>query len=198
MKNRRRVLAETLVVACTTMLAFPSLPAVAQSTPESAAVNVNIQVLPIAELEFLDAPLLHLEVPPPGSTIPVTGVRFRVVGNASAILTAEPDAFIEVPGESFMGKAVLNSGAVGYKIELRFPRLGAPGSPVHIAALPGFEEGPTTPPLEVDLTLTKGEREGVIHMEASDDCDCRRTVMRLGSPTIDDAGLCGSNVPCAT
>lgn len=137
-----------------------------QASNESYNVNVNIDVVPIAELEFLDPPLLYLEIPPPGSTVPSNGVDFRVIGNARAILTAEPDAFIEIPIEGFMGKAVLNGNAVGYKLELRFPRTGVPGSPIQIAALPGFEEGPTTPPLEVDLTLTGGERLGVLHMES--------------------------------
>jgi hypothetical protein len=154
--------------AALAILAFSILaPAQAQQvTNESSNVNVNIEVTPFAELEFLDTPLLYLEIPPPGSTVPSNGVDFRVIGNASATLTAEPDAFIEVPVEGFLGKAVLNGNAVGYKLELRFPRTGVPGSPIQIAALPGFEEGPTTPPLEVNLTLTGGERLGVLHMES--------------------------------
>jgi hypothetical protein len=94
-------------------------------------------------------------------------VRFRVTGNAAAILTAEPTAFLEVPSEGHLGKAVLGAEEIGYSIELRFPRTGAPGSPVQIAGLPGGEPGPTTPPLEVDLTATGGQREGEVHLLAS-------------------------------
>lgn len=129
--------------------------------------DVTIQVFPTAFLEFLDNPLLYLEIPPAGSTVPSNGVRFRVWGNASATLVAEPDDFIEIPGEGWMGKAILGAGSVGYNLELRFPRLGVVGSPTGIAALPNFAPGPTTPPLTVDLMLTGGEREGVIHMETS-------------------------------
>jgi hypothetical protein len=137
-----------------------------QVSNEAFNVNVNVLVAPIAQLDFIDNPLLYLEIPPPGSTVPASGVRFQVVGNASAILVAEPNDFIEIPTEGHMGRAVLNGNSVGYKLELRFPRTGVPGSGIQIASLPGFEEGPTTPPLEVDLTLTSGVRQGVIHMES--------------------------------
>ena len=139
-------------------------PLAAAATEE---VQVNIEITPIAYLVFLNTPLLALDIPPPDSTVPSNGVKFKVIGNASATLTAEPDAFINVPGEGFMGKAVLCPSAVGYKIELRFPSTGVTMSPIQISALPGFEEGPTVPPNTVNLLLTGGQREGVIHMETS-------------------------------
>ncbi len=154
-----------LLAGGTLLLAALSGPAAAADTAEAETV-INIEVSPVAYLEFLDPALLALTIPPPGSTVPSNGVRFRVTGNAMASLSAEPDAFIDVPGEGFMGKAVLGAGSVGYKIELRFPRTGAPGSPVQVGVLPGFEPGPT-PQLEVNLTLTGGQREGVIHMETN-------------------------------
>ena len=138
----------------------------ANAVDQQGQVQLNITIAPTATLTFLDTPLLYLEVPPPGSTIPATGVRFRVTGNAKAILTAEPDNFIQIPVEGYLGKAVLNGNAVGYKIELRFPSIGIPGSSPQYAGLPGYEAGPTTPPLAVNLMLTGGVRDGVIHLEA--------------------------------
>jgi hypothetical protein len=134
--------------------------------PTTGVTNVNIQVAPIAELAFTGSTLLYLKIPPAGSTIPSSGVGFVVTGNASATLVAEPTDFIAVPGEGIMGKAVLNGEAVGYKIELRFPSLGVIGSPPQYAALPLYEEGPTVPPLSVNLMMTGGARQGMIHMEA--------------------------------
>lgn len=161
MANRSGIiLAASAVLACSA----PIAPATASETDE---VQINIEVAPIAYLVFDSTPLLYLEIPPPGSTVPSNGVFFRVIGNASATLTAEPDAFINVPGEGYMGKAVLGLSEVGYNLELRFPRLGVSGSPIQISVLPGFEEGPTVPSNPVDLLLTGGEREGVIHMETS-------------------------------
>lgn len=127
--------------------------------------NVTIDVLPYAQLTFDDVdPLLYLEIPPEDSTIPGSGVNFTVTGNANATLVAEPDAFVEVETEDglqYLGKAVLSGEAVGYKLELRFPR-----APASAAFLPGDTEGPTEPPLLVDLTTTGYERAGVLHMEA--------------------------------
>jgi hypothetical protein len=136
--------------------------------------NVTVDVLPFALLAFDSVnPLLYLQIPPGSSTIPSSGVKFIVTGNADATLAAEPDAFVEVQtddGLEHLGKAVLGPEAVGYKLELRFPRASAPlpGSPntPRYAALPGFEEGPTTPPLTVDLATTGQQRTGEIHMEA--------------------------------
>ena len=132
----------------------------------TASTNIELQVLPFAHLEILGSNLLYLNVPPSGSTIPASGVSFVVIGNATATLTAEPDAFMELPVEGHMGRAVLNGESIGYKVEVRFPRYGAMGSPIQYAALPGFSAGPTEPPLSVDLTATGMQREGVIHMES--------------------------------
>ena len=138
-----------------------------QISNDAFLTNVNIEVAPIAFLDFIDDPLLYLEVPPPDSTAPVSGVRFLVTGNAAATLVAEPDEFLDVPGQGWLGKAVNGSEAIGFALDLRFPRTGVPGSSVQTAALPGGTTGHTEPPLTVDLTLTGGAREGVIHMETS-------------------------------
>ncbi|GGL71660.1 hypothetical protein [Wenxinia marina] len=140
-------------------------PGAAQSG-DSASAPVEIMVVPYASLQFVGTPLLSLSVPPPGSTIPSSGVLFDVIGNATATLQAEPDSFLTVPNEGFMGRAISGGNSIGYKVELRYPRTGLPGSPVGYAGLPGFEEGPTVPALSVDLTATGGMRRGEIHMEA--------------------------------
>jgi hypothetical protein len=160
-----RALATALLCAAAVLIHGGPL----KAASDEGQANVTLTIVPIAMLEFTGGNLLYLQVPPPGSTLPSSGVQFRVTGNATAIVTAEPDAFVDVPGEGIMGAAFLpgNPDPVGYKIELRFPRTGVIGSPIQIAALPGFEEGPTTPPLAADLALTGGEREGVVHMEAS-------------------------------
>ena len=140
--------------------------------PGSVEVPVNVVVSPFASLTFLDPVLLKLDIPPPGSTFPANGVRFRVTGNAAASLSATPDDFIWIPSENgYLGKAVLNSGTVGYKIDLLFPSIGITSpvsSPVQISTLPGSTAS-GTPPLSVNLTLTGGVRDGVIHLEASQD-----------------------------
>jgi hypothetical protein len=134
--------------------------------------EVTISVLPTVQLEFLSTPLLYLSVPPSASTIPSTGVNFRVIGNASATMTAEPDGFVTIPtldypaGEE-MGRAELNGNPVGYRLRLDFPSQGAVGSPVQFAGLPGYAAGPTEPPLTVNLMSTSGVRNGRIHLEAS-------------------------------
>ena len=94
--------------------------------------HVNVEVLPVAELQILGSNLLYLEIPPAGSTIPAAGVNFIVTGNAHATLTAEPDAFMQV-GSQYLGKATLGSESVGYKVELRFP---ARASSVHPFSTP--------------------------------------------------------------
>jgi hypothetical protein len=141
-------------------------PALATGATNQGQVQVNVNVTPIASLTFLDNPLLYLEVPPPGSTFPSNGVRFRVTGNAAAVLSAAPDDFIQIPSQGYLGKAVLNSGTVGYKIDLLFPSIGVAGSPIQISTLPGFEASGTSP-LGVNLMLTGGVRDGIIHLEAS-------------------------------
>ena len=97
------------------------------------------------------------------------GVDFRVVGNTSASLVAEPNGFVEIPrpgGSQFLGAAVSDGNTIGYDIELRFPAVGAPNSPRQLALLPGFEAGPTAPALEVDLAQTEMQRSGQIHLIA--------------------------------
>jgi hypothetical protein len=162
MIERLRAVALSSVVML--MGACPSL--AEQVSNASVDVPVQITVLPYAALQFTTSPLLSLTVPPAGSTIPANEVRFNVAGNAYASLQAEPDAFMQVPDEGIMGRAVHSGSAIGYKVELRFPRLGVLGSPIGYAALPGFEKGPKTP-LKVDLRATGGVRAGEIHMEAS-------------------------------
>ena len=143
-----------------------------QISEDQFQTNVSVQIIPFAELNFQAGNLLYLLIPPPGSTAPSSGVNFTVTGNADATLVAEPDDFIYVTtqdeGPQHLGRAVLNGNSVGYRLDLRFPRGGvAGGSPsgIRTAALPGFEEGPTTPPLTVDLTTTSNQRTGVLHME---------------------------------
>lgn len=126
---------------------------------------IDLTVLPVATLQIIGNNVLHLDIPPAGSTIPASGVDFRVIGNAHATLTAEPDAFMVVGGQ-YLGKASMGAESVGYKVELRFPKTGAVGSPIQYAALPGYEAGPTVPALSVDLTTTGMQRDGQVHMEA--------------------------------
>ncbi len=128
-------------------------------------VDISVQILPIASLEILGGGTLELTMPPAGSTIPSDGVDFKVVGNSNATVTAEPDSFLLVGGQH-RGRASLSGQDLGYALEVRFPAAGAPGSPVQISALPGFEAGPTTPPLTVDLTQTGMARIGTLHLES--------------------------------
>jgi hypothetical protein len=127
--------------------------------------NVNVAVLPFAELSIVGSNVLSLTIPPAGSTIPSSGVKFLVMGNASATMTAAPSDFIQI-GSQFLGKAVKGSDQIGYNLELRFPSVGAPGSPKAAAGLPGFEAAPSYPPLTVNLATTGNQRAGEIHLEA--------------------------------
>ena len=96
--------------------------------------QLNVEVVPYAELVFPNGTLLYLEVPPGASTIPGGGVQFYVIGNAMASLSAEPDAFLEIaapnglpgisgaPGPYFLGRAESSGGDyIGYDIALQFP-----------------------------------------------------------------------------
>jgi hypothetical protein len=165
-KQYREILAQFLLIGLGVVGVTGVSAQAQQLTPAIYLTNVNIDVLPVADLAIIGSNLLYLKVPPAGSTIPASGVKFVVSGNASATLTAEPNAFMMVTGVGNMGKAVLNGEEVGYKIDLRFPSGGVVGSPPQYAGLPLFQEGPTTPPLSVDLMATGGAREGEIHMEA--------------------------------
>lgn len=159
-----RVLSAVALVATS----FLALPAHAQQAGASDIVHVNINVLPFATLEFVDTdPLLYLEVPPPGSTVPATGVEFIVIGNASATLSAEPDSFIQIPAaqyigvgfDPYLGRATQSGQEIGYDIELRFP---IPGPNT---GLPLSQEGPATSPL-VDVAGSGGAVGGVLHLIA--------------------------------
>lgn len=164
-KQYRNVPVKAAIGGCIMLASLMAVPAQSQQlTNASYQTNINLNVLPVAQLDILGSGLLYLEIPPSGSTIPSSGVRFVVSGNASASVSAEPDDFINIVGEGAMGKAVLDGEAVGYKIELRFPRVGVVGSPSRTAPLPGYE-GPAGP-LAVNLMSTGGQREGEIHMEA--------------------------------
>ena len=171
MNNSNRFRSLGLVSGCL-IGALSCGPAVAQlANPwetDGAEVLMELAVGPFVELEILGQPLLYLEIPPPGSTAPSEGVGFNVIGNASATVTAEPDAFIQVAGpENWLGKATMGTEEIGYDIVLRFPLYAASSSPTDIATLPGNKPGPT-PGLTVDLTKTGYEREGVIHLEADE------------------------------
>lgn len=145
-----------------------------QISEDQFLTNVSIEIIPFAQLSFQSGNLLYLLIPPPGSTAPSSGVNFIVTGNADATLVAEPDDFVfvatEDEGDQYLGRAVLNGNSVGYRLELRFPRSGVGGGNPQFpafAGLPGFEEGPTIPPLTVDLTTTGNSRTGVLHMETN-------------------------------
>jgi hypothetical protein len=175
---RRRIIHRSGIAGVVGALLATTAISTAQSQQISNNVfqtNVQLTIVPFAMLQFDDpSPTLYLEIPPGDSTIPSSGVEFVVTGNANATLVAEPSAFVEIPGvpsgQRWMGKAALGTDVVGYKLELRFPDSGHSGPPpsnIQFAALPGFEEGPTTPPLTVNLSQTAGSRTGVLHMEAS-------------------------------
>lgn len=137
----------------------------AQLDDANSSADVDVLVLPYAELTFLENPRLYLQIVPFGdSTQPTDGVDFQVVGNADAIVTAEPDGFINVPGEGYMGKAVLNGNAVGYQLLLRFPR-GPSAASTQYAGLPISTAGATEPPLRADVSNAGGKR-GTIDMDA--------------------------------
>ncbi|HWA19456.1 MAG TPA: hypothetical protein VG757_10715 [Devosia sp.] len=157
-----------LIALCAAAALFghPALAADEQDVP------VTITVVPTASIAIIGTTnLLYLEIPPAGSTIPASGVNFAITGNANASVTAEPDSFVSIPtfdyptGES-MGRAVLNGNPVGYRLRLDFPAVG-PGAAS--SRLPGYEDGPTTPPLAANLMATGGTRNGRIHLEASPD-----------------------------
>ena len=154
------------------LLAAAAVPALAQQlTNQTFQTNINIEIAPVAELTFEGAnPLLYLEIPPEDFTIPGSGVNFSVTGNADATLIAEPDAFIEVVTEDGLHIWARRSraqrrSATSWNSDFReqVPR----EDPLHDGCLlPGFEEGPTAPPLLVDLSSTGQQRTGVLHMEA--------------------------------
>lgn len=146
------------MACCVALATSPTLAA------DTAIVPVTVTVQPMAMIEFLDPMLLYLEIPPQAATPPGT-VRFLVTGNASATITAIPHEFVEIPDEGFMGKAILGTSVLGYRLQVHFPR-SAPG--VQIATLPG-SDGDGTPPLTVNLLLTGGSRQGELRIDAHPD-----------------------------
>lgn len=157
---------------CTIAAAFlVALPVSAQQGSSSQSVTtLNIAVVPFAALEFSDPnPLLFLEVPPPGSTVPSEGVNFVVIGNSSATLSAEPDSFMQVsstqffgiPFDPFLGRAVQAGQEIGYDIELRFPIFpqSARGLPLSVA-------GPAVSP-RVNIVNYGGQVSGTLHLIAN-------------------------------
>ena len=126
--------------------------------------NINIQIEPIAELQFVNTPLLYLQIPPESSTLPNSGVKFKIRGNAMATLEAKPDEFINIGGE-WMGKADRPAGgSLGYRLLLKFPS----SPPVQSASLPGTNNTGTRPILHVNMATNGGMVNGELHMEASE------------------------------
>lgn len=144
------------------------------SFTDSPDVNLDVQVLPFAELEFLDDPsLLQLDIPPPSSTIPSNGIEFVVTGNSTTSVSATPDGFVEIPdigvngASGYLGKAVrFDNEELGYDIQLIFPSQGISGSPPASSNLPQYEAAGTSQ-LAADLTVTGGQRRGEIHLIAN-------------------------------
>lgn len=152
------------VIVGAMLLALPTTFAMADDPHQ---VNVNINVLPIASIAIIGSNLLDLTVPPSTSTVNTSGtVSFVVTGNASATVQAAPSEFVNIPGQGWLGKAVLNSGIVGYQIQLTFPSVGMMGSPIAISTLPTYDQEATVPPLTVSL-LPTGQRAGKIDLLAS-------------------------------
>lgn len=158
-----------VAVCVSAMICLAALPASAQQISSSEFVTtVHITVSPFATLEFNDPnPLLYLEVPPPGSTIPSTGVEFTVIGNASAALSAEPNAFMQVTSltykgvsNPFMGVAIHVGDEIGYDLQLQFY------SPVNsFSGLPLVQVGPAVSPL-MNIAGNGGSVSGVLHLIA--------------------------------
>jgi hypothetical protein len=117
---------------------------------DTGTVFVQTQVLPYAELEFLNTATLAMTIPPAGSTEPSNSVFFRVIGNTLVAITAEPDAFVSIPGAGTIGQAVHDGRVIGYKIRVIFPT-GGQGLPEDSEQLPGTGDG--TAPLTADLSF---------------------------------------------
>lgn len=134
-------------------------------------VDVKILVLPTASIHVNGSNVLHLSVPPPSSTNHSSGMTFVVTGNASATMLAEPSSFMTAPTIDYpaehLGEATLNGDTIGYRVKMDFPVVAVAGSPIRSAQLPGWEPGPTDPPLTVNLMQTGGTRSGRLHIETS-------------------------------
>jgi hypothetical protein len=139
-----------------------------QPPSDNGEIVVIVHVAPFAELEFLNDPLLHVEVPGIGSTGPVSGlgghVRFQVRGNTTVSVTAEPDEFVDIPGQGWLGRAKLGDDHVGYNISVVFPS-GGQGLNTQSAGLPtGVAQG--TAPLSFNLVSHASPVEGRVAMES--------------------------------
>jgi hypothetical protein len=166
--GRKHVIAAILTA---TALTGPGTAVAQQLSPQQFVTTVNITVVPIATLTFDTTPLLYVEVPPPGSTIPSAGVAFTVSGNASASIAAEPDGFIQVPGSLifppvsgnvFLGKATRPEGdEIGYNLQLTFPALGGSG-----VRLPLLSAGAAVSPV-IDVVANGGSVSGVLDLIAN-------------------------------
>ncbi len=138
-----------------------------QVSLQTSVTNVNIDVLPVAELQLLDTPLLYMQIPPGGTVLPGARVRFKVSGNGSATVSAMPHAFVQIDSldGAYLGMAVRQSdtATVGYDLTVRFP---STGMGLQSSSLTGTENT-GTPPLSV--ALNGGTRQGAIDLTANPD-----------------------------
>jgi hypothetical protein len=178
-----------LLIGATAMLALSGAAASAQSNPWSPSqttVPIEVEVTPIAEIQFPDGlGGLHLFVPPANSTIPSNGLRFLVRGNALASVSAAPDQFLLVQhyitgpgnvdlGPKYLGRAERAGGEpIGYSLQVEFP-VGSTRS------LP-LTNGNGTVPLTVDMVAAGGEETGYLHLIAS-----HRWTPTGGMPSVGD------------
>jgi len=166
----KKIETRALAAGALTATCFLALPASAQQiSPSEFVTTVNITVMPYAALEFDDAnPLLYLEVPPPGSTVPATGAGFTVIGNSYATLSAEPDSFMQIASASYkgvpdpyLGRATQGGEEIGYDLQLEL------FTPVNsINGLPLNQEGPAVSP-QMDVEGAGGAIGGVLHLIAN-------------------------------
>jgi hypothetical protein len=174
---------------CAIAIALSAAPALAQSNPwapEQTTVPIEIEVEPIAEIQFPDGvDGLHLYVPPANSTIPSNGLRFLVRGNALASVSAAPDQFMLVQhyitgptnvdlGPKYLGRAQHTNGeTIGYSLQVEFP-VGS------TRTLP-LTNGNGTIPLTVDMVAAGGQETGFLHLIAS-----HRWTPTGGMPSVGD------------
>lgn len=199
------------------LLLVAALPAFGRATGVGS-VRVGISIAPVAQAVFPQGTEFTIAVPRPAcrtehvaedrsggnsderihcapqrSRIPPVRIPFAVKGNASAIVSVRPSAFLSIGGGVYLGKVVgRKEGNLGYQIIVRFPvpagsadwqpHFSAPGSwnvigswggfrhlpfPGQIAELPGLD-GVGTTPLVADLTKWHGSARGVIYIVAGE------------------------------
>lgn len=168
-KRKASCLAGSFCIA----LCLGSVQAMAQANPwapSQTTVPIEVDVLPMASIDFPDGTAgLHLYVPPATSSLPSSGVRFVVRGNAMAWVTAAPTEFMFVnpyvlgntnfPGR-YLGRAVVGTGEdIGYNLQVEFPLS-------EFRALPGTN-GQGTPANPVNMPSYGGEATGYLHLLAS-------------------------------